>query len=364
MSSHATASPDSTHPVRFSLRGPDSLVAAIPYLLGFHPVDSVVMVWIRDQKVALTQRFDLPGSVEDLASQVRSPMALAEAAEADSAVIAIFTGESTDDGSAEQAWRQDLADVLCDALADAEVECLDVLHVAGSRWWSYWCEGSCCPAGGREVDPRVQREVDQVFAADGNPPAASRQAIVAEFADDPVAVAATANVIATLEADLDSRFADAPDAGRALERWREEEIEALRQPFAAADGQVDEPARLIVGLLDVRVRDCLLWYLSRSEWPRDCLGALTGVVRCAGPRYLAPVATCAGIAAWLAGDGVRAATAIERALQDDPDYSLAILVDRSLRHGLPPVAWREVMQRLSLHECRTGESDPAVHAED
>ena len=46
--------------------------------------------------------------------------------------------------------------------------------------------------------------------------------------------------------------------------------------------------------------------------------------------------------------------AVDRALADDPDYSLAALVATSLRAGLAPTAWREVMAALPRDECRHG----------
>jgi hypothetical protein len=57
------------------------------------------------------------------------------------------------------------------------------------------------------------------------------------------------------------------------------------------------------------------------------------------------VATAAVLLAWHAhagGDGALAAVAVERALAADPGHSLAQLVDRGLRHGLPPDALREI----------------------
>ena len=43
-----------------TLRSPDALVAAVPYLLGFWPTDSAVVVWLRGGRIMLTQRLDLP----------------------------------------------------------------------------------------------------------------------------------------------------------------------------------------------------------------------------------------------------------------------------------------------------------------
>ncbi|MDI1288782.1 MAG: DUF4192 family protein, partial [bacterium] len=70
---------------RLTLSTPDALVASIPHMLGFPPVDSVVIIGIAadgaggSSMVRLTQRFDRPpaGTVEqmrDLARQAAAPM--------------------------------------------------------------------------------------------------------------------------------------------------------------------------------------------------------------------------------------------------------------------------------------------------
>jgi hypothetical protein len=44
--------------------------------------------------------------------------------------------------------------------------------------------------------------------------------------------------------------------------------------------------------------------------------------------------------AWQAGDGALASIAIERALDADPGYSMALLIADALHAGLPPSAAR------------------------
>nr|WP_305070542.1 DUF4192 family protein [Micromonospora sp. 4G55] len=45
---------------RLTVRSPADLLAAVPYLLGFHPADSVVVVAMRAQRVVFAARADLP----------------------------------------------------------------------------------------------------------------------------------------------------------------------------------------------------------------------------------------------------------------------------------------------------------------
>src|SRR5258706_12434762 len=49
-----------TAPSRMSLRTPEDVLAATPYLLGFHPVDSLVVLGLTGKKLTFHVRGDLP----------------------------------------------------------------------------------------------------------------------------------------------------------------------------------------------------------------------------------------------------------------------------------------------------------------
>jgi hypothetical protein len=192
------------------------------------------------------------------------------------------------------------------------------------------------------------------FILVGRAPMPDRAAVEETLAADPEAVRARAMAIAE---DQRSR-----GAGRhEQEVWREESLVLLGRALSAGDPtavarEAAADARIMVALHDIRVRDTMLWDLVNVEPAAldGALGVLAAVLRGAPPGHAAPVATSCAIVAWLLGDGVRAGIAVERALQDDPGYSLAALVDASLRAGLPPTAWREAMAGLSRQDCRYG----------
>ena len=56
------------------LRSPADLLAVIPHLLGFVPNNAVVVVALKDKRIDLTQRMDLPDS--DRAAEVAQALAL------------------------------------------------------------------------------------------------------------------------------------------------------------------------------------------------------------------------------------------------------------------------------------------------
>jgi hypothetical protein len=152
-----------------------------------------------------------------------------------------------------------------------------------------------------------------------------------------------------------------PTRRRELEAWRDASIQAARQLIlapASVEVSPHDTASLLSGLADTRVRDTLLWELvaADAEQLPGALAVLMDGLRAAPDGLVAPVATATAVVAWLLGDGARAGIAVERALTDRPDYTLAQLVAQSLHGGLPPAAWRAAMGSVTREECRHGMS--------
>jgi hypothetical protein len=321
---------------RLSLRSPDALISAVPYLLGFHPRESLVLVWLHRGRIALTQRVDLPaGEVDGLAwmAQVFGH-SVADVAEE---LVAVFVTSTLPDHG--------LAEALVSTCDRREISVRDLLRVDDDRWWSLLCgDEECCPAEGRQLLPATSAEVAAEFTMLGCAPMPDRPALVSSLAQDPEASEAVAAV----------GVVRPPTRDRGLERWRDARVAQVLA--AQLDPGPAAIARILSGLADVRVRDTVLWELARSD-ARELermLDFLVGIVRAAPPGHVAPVATCLAAVAWLLGDGVRAAASLERAHADDPSYSLAALLQVSLQAGLPPSTWRDAMADLSREDCRFG----------
>jgi len=62
----------------------------------------------------------------------------------------------------------------------------------------------------------------------------------------------------------------------------------------------------------------------------------TDVVRRAQPGYVAAPASLLAFTAWQGGDGSLANIALDRALADDPGYSMALLLRDAIGLGAPP----------------------------
>ena len=333
-----------THLDRLALRSPDALIAALPYLLGFHPTESAVLLWLRRGALLLTQRLDLP-PVGGLDEPWQRALWSHPGADAADELVLVVVSETAVDPA--------LLEAVLSEAGSRGMDVRDAVHLAADRWRSLMCtDPGCCPLAGRPIDDRVLAEVGAEFAALGRAPLPDREAVVASMAPDPASIA--------LVREVRRRGRRGP----ALERWRDAVIADLLSYIAEAarPGEAREPlparqvARLLDGLGDVRVRDTVLWEAGRwqAEELTGALEALLPLLRSAPPGRCAPVATCVALLCWLSGDGARAGVALARAHADSPDYSLAALVSAALQAGLPATAWREAMLGLTREECRHG----------
>lgn len=324
----------------------DELVAALPHLVGFHPAQSLVVVWIGAGRVILTQRVDIPDAagrravLAGRAEWVFVPTSAAARADAAAAVLCC-------DDEADLHAVMPLVDRVHRQIEQAGVVLLDIVHLASGRFRSLLCDGPCCPPEGRAVSPAVVEAAEAAFAFDGRAVLPDRAALVAQVAADPLAIAEVAGLLP-----------QRPRRARRGDRWRDAAITevldvVLGRPTTLS---ADRRASVLRSLCDVRVRDTVLWDLAQVDADQAAAATTTlaSLARSAPDALCAPVATCCAIAAWLTGDGALAGAAVERALAAERGYGLAGLIDAALRAGWPPDAWRSIIGELDRATCRRG----------
>ncbi len=321
----------STHP-KIQVRGPASLIAVVPHLLGFHPANSLVVIGVSGShgRVRLAFRYDLPDP----------PDASVTADIADHAVRVLRREKVTTAtviGYGAGALVTPVADVIRHALPRAGIRLADVLRVEDGRYWSYLCtDPACCPPEGNALDP-----ADPAAAAltgYGLTALASRDDLAATIgpvtgADAEAMEQATRQAARVIARDLEAVGQDAVFDG--LRRTVQDAIIRYRQ-----GGTITEPAelaRISLALRAVEVRDDA-W--ARMQ-PAHCAAHLklwTDVTRHATPGRVPAPASLLAFVAWQDGDGALATIAVDRALADDPDYTMAKLIGQALHAGLPPSA--------------------------
>jgi len=325
------------------LSSPAALVASLPYLVGFEPDESVVLVWLREGDIVLTQRADVPAreTPEWIAALWQHPAS----ATSDALIVAALS--RTADVS-------HIVRALIDHAQCRGPRVLDAIVVSENGWSSLLCdEATCACSSGQHVPAEIRTAVAAEFAFRGVAPVASRSVLedeIASFVDPAV------------ERLLAGRGIARPLTPRAVEKWRDRAIlEATGWMTDSTRPNEISLARVISGVQDVRVRDVVLWELAHAdvEALRRAIPRWQAAMRVCPEAVVASVAVIAAIGSWLLGDGARAAIALKRGLDADPGNSLAHLVSMALAGGLPPSAWREGTLQVSREECRHGNQELA-----
>jgi hypothetical protein len=303
--------------IKITLSSPQDVIAAVPHLLGFHPADSLVVVATNSHRLVGAFRYDLPGAdAKGIRYVTRNLLRSLECHQADEVVLVGY-------GLPVQAWP-----MLAAAVAELEdlLTISEALVVTGSRFWPMLCQG-CCPPEGIEIDSAATVAAAQLTAA-GSAPLASREALADMIApQDGAAARAMRRAVVRASMQLPRAGREGPDA-RHVARLRE----LLAMPVPLAD---EDAGALILLLASIRLRD-EAWVLTDAGDPVTQVEFWADITRRAPPRLAAPAASLlAYAAACLAGDGALAREAVGRALDANPQYSMARRIEQMLDAGIP-----------------------------
>lgn len=117
----------------------------------------------------------------------------------------------------------------------------------------------------------------------------------------------------------------------------------------------EQHGQLCVALCDIRTRDGLLRRLhDATELRNQARDHLVREIARSHQDCTPPLATVFGGIAWLDGDGAITRVAVDRALELDPAYSLAQLLDIALRHNVPATVWSASLGAVSFDACLKG----------
>lgn len=312
----------------------NALVDSVPYLLGFTPTESIVVVALRQprDRMHFSVRLDLLPS--DYDGQVAEMFATRMGhAEADAVMVFIYTDERPTEVGLP---RRALVDRV---IQEMPVDVRDAFLVTDERVWSYTCaDVRCCPPEGqlREQTPQ-SLALAAAHALHGDVVLPDRDAVVATV--QPV-TGERAEVMGRAIDEAAAAWA-AMDEQRARTKARRL-ANKLRARYASPPATVTdgEAATLIVAMHDCKIRDMLIGWASRDS--SDTMRSLLlDVARLAVPPLDAPACTTFAMASYLRGSGLVAASAMERALESDPHYSLALLLQEALDRQVPPSLLRE-----------------------
>ncbi|WP_154402623.1 DUF4192 domain-containing protein [Nocardioides speluncae] len=306
---------------------PEDVIAAAPVALGFHPTESVVMMSVGRGGVHC--RTDLPTEEPAFAEVADDLAGAAVRNDCERAVFVIFS-ERADD-AARQAER------LADAFSATSVEVIAMIRADGERWFALAADAP--PELVTEGVPYDvgAHPITTAAVYDGAVTHASREELAATIDPDPDAVRA---VTAAVERASHRRFLAQPAAAA---RWVERTVRAAVREGTILD--VDDAARLLVSLTDLRVRD-VAWADMSAGSAAAHVAFWTDLVRRSPPELLPAPATMLAFASWLSGHGALAWCALDRCSAVDPAYTLAELLADLLRHAARPDGWTGIPREL------------------
>ncbi|MFD7281368.1 DUF4192 domain-containing protein [Streptomyces sp. NPDC059862] len=363
--------PADTH--RVTLRTPAELADALPYLLGYRPEDSIVLVALHDRdgrgRFGGRARLGIPENPDDwvpVASQLAHGLVTGSERRGTrpEQMVAYLCQEPGKGETGRQVMERlrPLAQNLRVECGLLDVPVIEALCISDGRFWSYCCENErCCPVEGlpmgmpgtsvlaaaatyagiqvrgtlRELRARLlpwetAAALEQEVALD-----TASMALVPRILDESSRVCVADETLQLAERVM-SRLAAAPPVSGALRA-------DLRDDDLLGH---DEAAALILGLQDRTTRDRAAEWMEGDEAGPALRLWRALARRCVGPygEHAAAPLTLAGWVAWSTGDDIEAREALAMALGADPGYLFARLLHQAVNEGLDPESIRRCLR--------------------
>ncbi len=312
---------------RLQLSSPGDVAQLVPYLVGFVPQESLVLLVTRQGRVEVTARADLAdvqpnGEAEHLIDRIwgRFP-------DADAFMVA-YTDQPAQGWGVLRRCRQHLP-------AGADGQCM---LVAGDTWHT---EGGAAGVVDRFGPIAVQAAYAGLAAS------RSRADLEASFASPADSVELDKAVAAA-----SGRLPAVSDTARIVERthdlisqYRRDDNTAVRK--AVSGIPAEDAAQLALLGLTSAGRDTALLSITRADADSH-LELWRAVVNAVPASYAEAATYLAGMAAWVTGDGAVANVALSRSLEIADRTAaepLAGLLDRLIDQVVPPTAWEQVREQ-------------------
>jgi len=327
-----------TERMTLTVRKPEDILALVPYVLGFLPEDSLVLLTAGEEGESFHARVDLPDDPADLDLAVDPLVDAALRNGVRKAMIVVYTHDGC---LALEAWLR-----LREELLEIGVEIPVALRAFGGRYLILDDDDHEWTPYDVETHP-----TSALAVYDGRVTYRTRQELSDSLVTtDPEAVDALAELCikALTRIAGAARHPLGPPTPEHLRStlvaeglWARERLRcAIEEGSVLEDA---DAARLLAALISVEVRD-VLWAEIRRLGARKHVAFWTDLVRRAPAEFAAPPAALLAFASWMAGEGALAWCALDRCREADPGYSMAALIASALQAAMPPSAWKPIPQ--------------------
>ena len=318
-----------------TVTSPHDLLAAVPFLIGYHPTNSLVLLSVKDDLLEMAMRVDYPVNASPASYKLLASHLTREGAEA---ALAICYEPSGHDGG------EEVLNEVANSISEAEIPIRELILVKNGKFRSLLCDDlTCCPPDGSPIpefgSSRIAAEqVSQGRVLPFNDVAGLAESISAlPISRDPL----WREKVAKFKVDASSENLNQ------LQRDGADSILTLADFFITDGNSFDQDliARVMGRLSEIQVRDYALG--CHDDLSSDSYFQMwRSLLRMAPPGSVAPIASVFASLAYERGEGALAHRALDRALLDDPDYSLAKLLRRVFSTGWPPSALSALRREL------------------
>lgn len=321
-----------------TLTSPIDLLAAVPFMIGFQPNDSLVLMGLRHESVEVAMRIDFP-EIIDL-DQIATLIDHLRHNSIDETLLVSYIPDSVTDADV-------VIKALSEALESAGFPLRESLIVVAERWRSLMCSDlECCPMEGQPLPTLDTTRIAAEQIADGHPlPYRDESEMLRSlepFGDDE-------ELRSWITKCKEINYDDDP---RSDQRQGAEAIIDFINDFSS--GGICRDKRLValvlVRLRDLQVRDFALGSIT-DEKANIYFDAYRWLMRTAPAGYVAPIASIFAALCYERGDGAMAQRVLSRALADDEKYQLAILLKELFARGKRPEIFREMRAELHPKVC-------------
>lgn len=321
-----------------SVKTPADLLSAVPFLIGYHPENSLVLISVKDDALAMAMRVDFPeAELKDGASELLANHLVRDKAE--SALIVGYV--NSDNTNAEAILNQ-----VADQIRFTNINVREVMLVKDNRWRSLICNDlTCCPENGSELPDFASAQITAEQVAQGKIlPFHDNAQLVASLASfevstepkfmDQISFLVKENTIGELSMKPDFVRANVPN------------LLVIKEMFAKGQPiDNDLKAQVIAVMQDIQARDFALGCFNDDE-AGMALALYTDLYKTAPKDFAYPLATLASAFAYETGNGALAHRLLDKAIEVSPDYSLARLLRRVFSSGWPVEGFSQLRKEL------------------
>ncbi|MCW2752238.1 MAG: hypothetical protein JWR83_3348 [Aeromicrobium sp.] len=304
------------------------MLGTLPALFGFRPEESILAICTHGPRSRFGFRLRLdtpePENVDDAAMLVAQHL---RNQHPDGVILIALAG------------RAEVADDMVERTQHhlGAIPILEAVRVHDGHYWDY---NRATPTGGIPYAESSTSPVVMAAVAAGKPIYSSRREL--ENAYNTVNPRLLTRVQSAISGALEEIETIQTTSGKPSELGTTRDRAAAALVAATADRDQLTPEKiawLTIAAAVVPVRDDM-WATMTHQNAADHADVWRLVaVHNEGRQSVAPY-TLSAFGNWLAGDGAQALIAVEHAREQDPNYTMAELIETTLIHGVDPRTWR------------------------